>query len=569
MGKDAGSKDADPLSMGRTPPKKPRASQVAPETTSSPASPQPKAQYDSKPGTSAVVKDEKPEKAPTKKDKKDKDRKKPRTPQTQMTLKSLTSAIVEKRNLNIQHFITCVSMLGLLFALVEVDRCFVTCVDQTNKDGEKVCVLPAPPPGCGDAVSEALKAMQTISALVGAVLIWRYYVGVALLRAIRNHVENNRPLADSSFSQTGIVVPFLIEELLTFIHVPPGLSFNISIEFKGLIAVYRIEALITLFMFVRMHHIWKSYRDHVFVQHTTKRYASMIHTTPIDSKFVVKAVLEAHPILVIAILFALHVLVAGYFVKIAEAPVQQNLTSYFWNSCWFIVVTMTTTGYGDFTPITHVGRVIAVIAMITGTLLSAILTAAIYTNLSFNSQEFATMNFMNHAKWQDKRKSSAATVIQNLWLHGIRSPRTKRAIKQAHNVRAGFLAWKQMEPHFGKVMKDVVDSTQNIEEAMERVMNRVKRLQHDSVQLRLHQSEVMPPPGSKPVDELEEKKETRSSKDLMLLLSELESQKKLVEQLLRAVIFLSTSRSKDTDSLRQELGAVRSALEAELKAEVS
>ena len=46
---------------------------------------------------------------------------------------------------------------------------------------------------------------------------------------------------------------------------------------------------------------------------------------------------------------------------------------------WFIVVSMTSTGYGDVVPVTHSGRLIGIIAMIGGILIFATITAAIST----------------------------------------------------------------------------------------------------------------------------------------------------------------------------------------------
>lgn len=44
---------------------------------------------------------------------------------------------------------------------------------------------------------------------------------------------------------------------------------------------------------------------------------------------------------------------------------------------WFIVVSMTSTGYGDIVPVTHSGRLIGIIAMIGGIVIFASVTAAI------------------------------------------------------------------------------------------------------------------------------------------------------------------------------------------------
>jgi voltage-gated potassium channel len=53
----------------------------------------------------------------------------------------------------------------------------------------------------------------------------------------------------------------------------------------------------------------------------------------------------------------------------------------FWDAVWWTVVTMSTVGYGDLTPVSNEGKVLAVVAIITGIILIAVLTATIASKL--------------------------------------------------------------------------------------------------------------------------------------------------------------------------------------------
>lgn len=53
----------------------------------------------------------------------------------------------------------------------------------------------------------------------------------------------------------------------------------------------------------------------------------------------------------------------------------------FWDAIWWTVVTMSTVGYGDLTPVSGGGKILAIAAIITGIVLIAILTATIVTRL--------------------------------------------------------------------------------------------------------------------------------------------------------------------------------------------
>jgi voltage-gated potassium channel len=60
----------------------------------------------------------------------------------------------------------------------------------------------------------------------------------------------------------------------------------------------------------------------------------------------------------------------------ALAALEEKATST-WDGVWWAVVTMTTVGYGDFTPVTPEGRLVAVVVMIVGIGFTAVLTAAL------------------------------------------------------------------------------------------------------------------------------------------------------------------------------------------------
>lgn len=53
----------------------------------------------------------------------------------------------------------------------------------------------------------------------------------------------------------------------------------------------------------------------------------------------------------------------------------------FWDALWWTIVTMSTVGYGDLTPVTAEGKMLAVAAIFTGIVLIAILTATIVSKL--------------------------------------------------------------------------------------------------------------------------------------------------------------------------------------------
>lgn len=78
----------------------------------------------------------------------------------------------------------------------------------------------------------------------------------------------------------------------------------------------------------------------------------------------------------IAFLTASLLMFAGAAVYIVEKAASDNAYHSVWDGLWWAVVTVTTVGYGDFTPKTAAGRLIGVVLMFTGIGLLSVITAS-------------------------------------------------------------------------------------------------------------------------------------------------------------------------------------------------
>lgn len=68
---------------------------------------------------------------------------------------------------------------------------------------------------------------------------------------------------------------------------------------------------------------------------------------------------------------------ADFFVEHALNP---NLKNYF-DALYFTTATMTTVGYGDITPVTNLGKVLAICFMLSGTAIFVSFTAILSTSI--------------------------------------------------------------------------------------------------------------------------------------------------------------------------------------------
>ena len=74
----------------------------------------------------------------------------------------------------------------------------------------------------------------------------------------------------------------------------------------------------------------------------------------------------------------------GQMISLSEGPYQEDFLN-LENSLWFIVITMGTVGYGDYSPQTYLGRVISFTAAISGIIISSLLILTLSRYLSMSN----------------------------------------------------------------------------------------------------------------------------------------------------------------------------------------
>ena len=107
-------------------------------------------------------------------------------------------------------------------------------------------------------------------------------------------------------------------------------------------------------------------------------------------KFSIKAELKERPYTVVISVLFLSIMFFGVALRAAERPfmkVSGKDWDYIWNGMWCIIVTMTTVGYGDFYPTTHLGRFIDVIACFWGTFLVSLMVLSLTISSELTPQE--------------------------------------------------------------------------------------------------------------------------------------------------------------------------------------
>lgn len=102
---------------------------------------------------------------------------------------------------------------------------------------------------------------------------------------------------------------------------------------------------------------------------------------------------------------------------------------YFYNAFWFMIITSTSVGYGDITPTTSLGRLIAAFAALTGLVFTSLFTASLSNTLNFTTTE-ATANVVVSREVARLRRRSLATFMIQVWWHRLQAKQLRAKPKK-------------------------------------------------------------------------------------------------------------------------------------------
>jgi hypothetical protein len=114
----------------------------------------------------------------------------------------------------------------------------------------------------------------------------------------------------------------------------------------------------------------------------------------------------------------LSILVFATALRIFERPynegndIDQNF-KHIWNSMWLICLAMTTVGYGDITPKTHMGRFITTLSCFWGVFLISVSVVLLTNILNFSEGEGKSFYILSQLNVKDKTKILAGNVVKN------------------------------------------------------------------------------------------------------------------------------------------------------------
>jgi hypothetical protein len=291
----------------------------------------------------------------------------------------------------------------------------------------------------------------------------RYYKGLSKHLAL--HLTRDEPFEPLKYWKNVVLGGFfslhhLFEVCLILPHMPPFFtaSFNYATSVAGrtVQVTYELSSFFTLFVILRMYYLVVAMQDAVLADISPARRLVESNTgSTVTGTFLLKFAWNRR-FFAFIMLFAFSVcLICSFFLMVLEGQTKGSSLKEYADCVWFTMITFATIGYGDIFPRTIVGRVIAIIAVLTGLSFSALITARLADFLTLNAQQFHAKNMLWKEMWENRVINAAVVVIQRKYRsfkstglkHLMASRSLNKAVANWENIRQDAAMWKAGQFH--------------------------------------------------------------------------------------------------------------------------
>jgi len=183
---------------------------------------------------------------------------------------------------------------------------------------------------------------------------------------------------------------------------------------KDATVLYTYNSWLSVFTVTRLYHVIRVISVlSLYRSGRAQRVCRMNGVYP-GSWFAVKCLLKEKPYHGLAVMLLAGMLVGAYLLRVFERPmVPYTNMDYgvYANAMWNVLVTMTTVGYGDYYPVTLLGRISGIAVCFWGVLCVSMIIITVTTLLNLDSSEEKALLILDRLSFKKDLRICAANVL--------------------------------------------------------------------------------------------------------------------------------------------------------------
>jgi len=235
-------------------------------------------------------------------------------------------------------------------------------------------------------------------------LLSRYYYkrkwqNLQIPKEIKNRIYNNDYTKRMASNRRKNFFSWNLLFDLIILTIQPFPFMDLEIRMKAwnshgneqLYPLYLLSDFILLFMFLRFYILIRNIFNHSqFSDPYAKLHCERYGFTA-NTRFVFKCYLQRYPGYTVFMTLFTSVLMLAYMMRIAERPtaLEDDLHVFepFINNVYMTVVTMTTVGFGDFAPLSYLGKIVTMVTALWGGFIISLLIVSVEGIFSLSNRE--------------------------------------------------------------------------------------------------------------------------------------------------------------------------------------
>lgn len=257
-------------------------------------------------------------------------------------------------------------------------------------------------------------------------------------------------LKTKSFCSVKYCGYFILELCISLMH-PNIYCRNIHITFNKryyrYTVTYTINDMLLIITLLRVYVLFRFLiAISAFYSSRADRIAHLVGSH-LNRLFVVRCIVLSYPFTFLVATAFVFVVVTGYMLRIAESPVYtdkmgDNDYRKYVNCLWNVLVTMTTVGYGDYYPVTTLGRLINIFVSLWGNCLTSFMVVALHNGLVFDENQEKAFELRERQLLVETLRKKVAMFFKAGYKYVCERKKYRQCLK---GFKKGICGWEELE----------------------------------------------------------------------------------------------------------------------------